>query len=145
MLETEGLGLIVFSPLAGGYLTGKYRGGGTDGRRATIHFPPVEEGRGEGVLAVMDRVAATHGVSMEAVAIAWLRQQPAVTSVITGVKDVSQLEANLKSVDVTLSDVELKALGEAGAPMPEYPGWMIAQGSAGRAALLATGEMLMSH
>jgi aryl-alcohol dehydrogenase-like predicted oxidoreductase len=145
MLEEEGLGLIVFSPLAGGYLTGKYRDGGTDGRRATIQFPPVDEGRGEGVLAAMDKVAATHGVSMEAVAIAWLRQQRAVTSVITGVKSVDQLEANLKSVDVTLSDAELKALSEAGAPVPEYPGWMIAQGSAGRASLLATGTMLAAH
>lgn len=145
MLEAEGLGLIVFSPLAGGYLTGKYRNGGANGRRATIQFPPVDEGRGEGVLAAMDRVAATHGVSMEAVAIAWLRQQRAVTSVITGVKSVDQLEANLKAVDVTLTDADLSALGEAGAPIPEYPGWMIAQGSAGRASLLATGMMPPAH
>lgn len=145
MLEAEGLGLIVFSPLAGGYLTGKYRNGGANGRRATIQFPPVDEGRGEGVLATMDRVAATHGVSMEAVAIAWLRQQRAVTSVITGVKSADQLEANLKAVDVTLTDADLSALGEAGAPVPEYPGWMIAQGSAGRASLLATGTMPPAH
>jgi aryl-alcohol dehydrogenase-like predicted oxidoreductase len=145
MLEAEGLGLIVFSPLAGGYLTGKYRDGGTDGRRATIQFPPVDEGRGEGVLDAMDKIAAAHSVSMEAVAIAWLRQQRVVTSVITGVKNVDQLEANLKAVDVKLSDTELKALGEVGAPAPEYPGWMIAQGSAGRAALLAMGEVPAGH
>lgn len=79
-LDHHGLGLIAFSPLAGGYLTGKYRGGGNGegggGRRETIPFPPVDGARGAKLLDAMDPIAAAHGTSLEAVALAWLRQQP---------------------------------------------------------------------
>jgi aryl-alcohol dehydrogenase-like predicted oxidoreductase len=88
----------------------------------------------------MDPIAASHGATLEAVALAWLRQQRVVTSTIVGVKSVEQLEANLKSVDVMLSDSEIKALNEIGMPAMEYPGWMLAQ-SAPRAQLLATGKL----
>jgi len=145
MLDAHGLGLIVFSPLAGGYLTGKYRDSEAGGRRSTIAFPPVDEDRGAHVLTVMDGIAARHDATHEAIAIAWLRQQPAVTSIITGVKSAEQLSANLKASDVTLSDEEMKALGDAATLAMEYPGWMLAQGSAGRAALLATGAMPTGH
>ena len=141
MLDAHDLGLIVFSPLAGGYLTGKYRDGAAGGRRATIAFPPVDEARGAPVLDAMDAIAARHGATHEAIELAWLRQQPAVTSIITGVKSADQLAANLKAVDVTLSADEMKALGDAAPLSMEYPGWMLAQASAGRAALLATGRM----
>lgn len=140
MLGAHGMGLIVFSPLAGGFLTGKYRDGANGGRRATIPFPPVDEARGSKILDAMNPIAAAHGAALEAVAIAWLRQQKLVTSTIVGVKSVEQLEANLKSVDVTLSDEEIKALNEIGTPAMEYPGWMLAQ-SAPRAELLATGKL----
>ncbi|TCM07443.1 aldo/keto reductase [Sphingomonas sp. PP-CC-3G-468] len=140
MLDAHGMGLIVFSPLAGGFLTGKYRDGADGGRRATIPFPPVDEERGTKVLDALDPIAAAHGTTLEAVAIAWLRQQKAVTSIIMGVKSVEQLEANLKAVDVTLTDEEMKTLNEIGAPAMEYPGWMLAQ-SAPRAELLATGRL----
>ncbi len=76
MLESEGLGLIAFSPLAGGYLTGKYRDGNGSGRRATIQFPPVDETRGAQLLSVMDDIATQKGVSMEAIALAWISHQP---------------------------------------------------------------------
>lgn len=93
----------------------------------------------------MDAIAARHNTTHEAIALAWLRQQPAVTSIITGVKSADQLTANLTAVEVALSEEEMKAPGEA-APLPvEYPGWMLAQGSAARAALLATGTMQTSH
>ena len=81
----------------------------------------------------------------QAIALAWLRQQPAVTSIITGVKSAEQLSANLKAIDVTLSAEELNALGDAAPLSMEYPGWMLAQGSAARAALLATGAMPIGH
>ncbi|MCV4263739.1 aldo/keto reductase [Pseudomonas capsici] len=139
MLESEGVGLIAYSPLAGGYLTGKYRDGASTGRRATIQFPPVDEGRGRHVLSAMDPVAAAHGVSMETVALAWLRQQPVVTSIVLGLRSLDQLDANLAAIDLKLSDEELKTLAEASALPSEYPGWMIANGSAARRALLETG------
>jgi aryl-alcohol dehydrogenase-like predicted oxidoreductase len=144
MIEAHGLGLIVFSPLAGGYLTGKYRNN-TDGRRATIPFPPVDEARGIKVLEVMDGIAGEHGTTLEAVALAWLRQNPSVTSIITGVKSVEQLNANLAAVDVALTDPEIAALNDVGAIAPEYPGWMLAQGSAARASIMNTGVLPIAH
>lgn len=139
MLEHHGLGLIAFSPLAGGYLTGKYRYGKDGGRRETIPFPPVDETRGAKLLDAMDPIAASHDTTLEAVALAWLRRQPTIASIITGVKSVEQLEANLKAVEIELSNAELETLSGIGRPNLEYPGWMLAQGSAARAALLATG------
>lgn len=141
MLEHHGLGLIAYSPLAGGYLTGKYREGAEGGRRHTVPFPPVDETRGAKVLDAMDWVAAAHDSSLEAVALAWLRQQPGVASIITGVKSVEQLDANLQAIALELSDDDRKTLGRVGAPNMEYPGWMLAQGSAARATLLATGAL----
>lgn len=141
MLEAAGLGLVAFSPLAGGYLTGKYRSGANAGRRATVPFPPVDDARGTAVLAAMDGVVEAHGATHEAIALAWLRQQRGVASIIVGVKSMDQLDANLASLDVTLCPSELATLGEAGALATEYPGWMLAQSSASRAGLLRTGEV----
>ena len=140
-LEHHGLGLIAFSPLAGGYLTGKYRQGTDGGRRETIPFPPVDETRGAKLLDAMDPIAAAHGTSMEAIALAWLRTQPSVTSIITGVKSVEQLDANLSAVSIDLTADEIETLSGMAGPSPEYPGWMLAQGSAARTALLATGAL----
>lgn len=140
MLMSEALSMIVFSPLAGGYLTGKYRDGKQSGRRSTIQFPPVDEGRGTSVLEAMDAISGVHRVSMEAVALAWLGHQPAVTSIVLGVTRVEQLEANLACTEVELSAEELAQLDKASALPMEYPGWMIANGSAERQALMDTGR-----
>jgi aryl-alcohol dehydrogenase-like predicted oxidoreductase len=145
MLQAEGMGMLVYSPLAGGYLTGKYRDGKNEGRRATVQFPPVDEERGARLLPVIDAIAAAYGTSMEAVALAWLRQQPAVTSITLGVKRVEQLDANLAAVDLTLHADELQKLADACAPTPEYPGWMLAYSSAARQALLDTGRLPTPH
>lgn len=139
MLVSEALSMIVFSPLAGGYLTGKYRDGKQSGRRSTIQFPPVDEGRGTSVLEAMDAISGAHGVSMEAVALAWLRHQPEVTSIVLGVTRVEQLEANLACTEVELSVEELAQLDKASALPMEYPGWMIANDSTERQALMDTG------
>lgn len=121
-----------FSPLAGGYLTGKYRQGTDGGRRETIPFPPVDETRGAKLLDAMDPIAAAHGTSLEAVALAWLRTHPSVTSIITGVRSVAQLDANLSAVSIDLTADEIETLSCMAGPSPEYPGWMLAQGSAAR-------------
>ncbi|MGU3422793.1 aldo/keto reductase [Methylobacterium sp. D54C] len=141
MLEHHGLSLIAFSPLAGGYLTGKYRGGGDEGRRKTIPFPPVDEARGAKLLDAMEPIATAHETSLEAVALAWLRRQRSVASIITGVKSVEQLDANLKAIAVELTGDEMETLSAVAGPNPEYPGWMLAQGSAARATLLVTGSL----
>ena len=136
MLREEGLGLMVWSPLAGGFLSGKYSGdgeGGEKGRRDTRAFPPVDEARGRAVVDAMRPIAAAHDRSVAQVALAWLLHQPAVTSVIMGAKRPDQLADNLGAADLFLSADELKALDEASALPAEYPGWMFAvQGQARR-------------
>jgi aryl-alcohol dehydrogenase-like predicted oxidoreductase len=125
MMRAEGLGLMVWSPLAGGYLSGKYREGG-EGRRSERAFPPVDEARGNAVLDAMAPIAARHGVSVARIALAWLLHQPHVTSVIVGAKRPDQLDDNLGAVEVALSADELKTLDEASRLPAEYPGWMLA-------------------
>ena len=125
MMESEGVGLLVWSPLAGGYLSGKYRGDSKDGRRAEFDFPPVDMDRGDKMLDAMEPIAKAHGVSMARIALAWLLHQDHVTSVIMGAKRMDQLEDNLGAADVELSDDELAALEKASRLSREYPGWML--------------------
>jgi aryl-alcohol dehydrogenase-like predicted oxidoreductase len=127
MLKSEGLGLMVWSPLAGGFLSGKYSGGvaAEDSRRAKFNFPPVDLARGDAVIAVLREVAAAKGVSVAQVALSWLLHQPHVTSVILGAKRPEQLGDNLKAAEVTLSTEDLSALDAASRLPAEYPGWML--------------------
>jgi len=126
MLKSEGLGLMVWSPLAGGLLSGKYVKGGAEAgsRRQSFDFPPVDRARADIVIDAMRPIAAAKEVSVAQVALAWLLHQPQVTSVIVGAKRPDQLADNIAAAKVTLSADELKALGEASALPAEYPGWM---------------------
>jgi aryl-alcohol dehydrogenase-like predicted oxidoreductase len=137
MMQSEGLGLMVWSPLAGGYLSGKYRGGkDAQGRRASFDFPPVDTARGDKVIEAMEPIAKAHDVSIATIALAWLLHQQAVTSVIIGAKRADQLADNLAAVDVELSADELKTLDEVSKLPAEYPGWMFALQGAYRARML---------
>ena len=126
MLESEGVGLMVWSPLAGGLLSGKYSKGDAEAgsRRQTFDFPPVNRERADVVIAAMRPVAESRGVSVAQVALAWLLHQPQVTSVIVGAKRPDQLADNVGATRLELGADELKALGEASALPAEYPGWM---------------------
>jgi aryl-alcohol dehydrogenase-like predicted oxidoreductase len=125
MLKSEQVGLMVWSPLAGGLLSGKYDGANaSDGRRANIDFPPVDRTRADAVIAAMRSIAEAHKCTMAQVALAWLLHQPVVTSVIVGAKRPEQLRENIGAVDVTLTDADLNALNAVSALPPEYPGWM---------------------
>jgi aryl-alcohol dehydrogenase-like predicted oxidoreductase len=131
MLRSEGLGLMVWSPLAGGLLSGKYRAGEGAGnsaeagsRRQSFDFPPVNRERADVVIDKMRPIAQAKGVSVARVALAWLLHQPQVTSVIIGAKRPDQLADNLAATTVTLTADELKTLGDASALPAEYPGWM---------------------
>jgi aryl-alcohol dehydrogenase-like predicted oxidoreductase len=125
MLRSEGLGLMVWSPLAGGLLSGKYQGGAEAGsRRQAFDFPPVDRGRADKVIDAMRPIAQAKGVSVAQVALAWLLHQPPVTSVIVGARRPDQLADNIASTKVTLSAEELTTLGDASALPAEYPGWM---------------------
>lgn len=125
MLQSEGLGLMVWSPLAGGYLSGKYREEGAEGRRATRQFPPVDEARGNAVLDAMAPIAQAHGVSVARIALAWLLHQPVVTSVIVGAKRREQLDDNLAAAQIVLSAEDLATLDSVSKLPGEYPGWML--------------------
>jgi aryl-alcohol dehydrogenase-like predicted oxidoreductase len=127
MSREEGLGVLTWSPLAGGYVSGKYRAGSPEvGRRNHFDFPQVSP-RAEEALAVLEDVARERGVSMARVALAWLRQQPGVTSVIVGVRDTTQLADDLGAADLQLTHEELSRLGEPTRPELPYPQWMIAR------------------
>ena len=126
MLEAEGLGLMVWSPLAGGFLSGKYRRGQEgEGRRASFDFPPVDKDKGYDAVEVMDDIAASHGATVPQVALAWLLAKPAVSTVIIGARKLSQLQDNLGASDVRLSEDDIARLDAAYAPPMQYPGWML--------------------
>ncbi len=128
MLRSEGVGLMVWSPLAGGLLSGKYaRDGSTkgDGRRAQFDFPPVEKERAFDVIDAMRPIAEAHGVSVAQVALAWLLHQSTVTSVIVGAKRVEQLDDNIAATKMVLTVEQLAILDEVSRLPSEYPGWMM--------------------
>ena len=127
MLKSEGVGLMVWSPLAGGLLSGKYgrdQRGEEGSRRTTFDFPPVNRDRAYDCIDAMRPIAQAHGVSVAQVALAWLLHQPQVTSVIVGAKRPEQLADNLAATKVALSAAELAALDEVSRLPAEYPGWM---------------------
>ncbi len=140
MLESEGIGLLVWSPLAGGFLSGKYsreQQGEENSRRNTFAFPPVEMERGYAIIDTLKEMAAAKNASVAQLAVAWLLHQPTVSSVILGTKKISQLEDNLGAVDVAFTEDELKRLDEVSRLPAEYPGWMLEMWSGARAKQLA--------
>ncbi|WP_039055102.1 aldo/keto reductase [Enterobacter sp. Bisph1] len=127
MMQSEGVGLMVWSPLAGGLLSGKYDREGqsqTGGRRLAFDFPPVNKDRAFDCVDVMRVIADDKGVSVAQIALAWLLHQQAVTSVIIGAKRPEQLDENIAATAIRLSDEELRQLDEVSALPREYPGWM---------------------
>ncbi len=117
-----GLGVMVWSPLAGGFLSGKYTGEGTaEGRRAAFNFPPVDLEQGDRIVEALRDIGAAHDASPARVALAWLLHQDGVTSVIVGARKLEQLEDNLAAVDLELSADELSRLDEVSRLKPEYP------------------------
>ncbi|WP_068874351.1 MULTISPECIES: aldo/keto reductase [unclassified Phenylobacterium] len=126
-LRAERLGLLVWSPLAGGLLGGKFgrdRKAPDGSRRATFDFPPVAMERAYAAIDVMERMAAERGVSVARVALAWLLHQPQVTSVIVGAKRIDQLDDSVGATEVALTEADLAELNAVTTLPPEYPMWM---------------------
>ncbi len=135
LMLDQGLGLLVWSPLAGGLLTGKFSRdaqGPEEARRTKFDFPPVNRDRAFNVVDVMKEIAETHKVSVTQIALAWLLHQPVVTSVIIGAKNLDQLNDNLQSPEVKLSSEEMERLNAPSALAPEYPAWMVERQGADR-------------
>ena len=123
----QGLGIMVWSPLAGGLLSGKFsenEKGPAGARRSGFDFPPVDRARAFRCVDAMRPIAKAHGVSVARVALAWLLHQPAVATIIVGAKTKEQLADNIAATDLRLSESELKTLDEASRLPAEYPGWM---------------------
>jgi aryl-alcohol dehydrogenase-like predicted oxidoreductase len=128
LLESEKVGLLVWSPLAGGLLSGKFsrtKQNAADSRRNDYDFPIVDKERTWRILDVMAPIAKAHGCTPARVSLAWLLAKPVVTSVIIGAKRLDQLRDNLASVELTLTADELRELDQVSALPPEYPGWVL--------------------
>jgi len=126
-LQANNLGLMVWSPLASGFLSGKYRrenAEAAEGRRAKFPFPPVDLETGYAVVDKMAEIAAQHEASVAQIALAWLLAKPYVSSIIVSASKMHQLEDNLGAVDVSLSPGEVAALDEITTTPPPYPVWM---------------------
>jgi aryl-alcohol dehydrogenase-like predicted oxidoreductase len=128
LLESEKVGLLVWSPLAGGLLSGKFNRTNqkaADSRRAEYDFPLVDKERAWNILDVMAPIAKAHGCSPARLSIAWLLAKPVVTSVIIGAKRLDQLQDNLAAAELILTQDELRQLDEVSVLPPEYPGWVL--------------------
>lgn len=128
LCREEGLGLLTWSPLAGGFLSGKYRRDKEEpegARRTDYDFPPVDKEKAYDVVEVMDEIAENKGASVPQVALAWLLHREGVTSVLIGAKKMSQLKDNLGAAEISLTADELARISEVTQPHPIYPNWMI--------------------
>lgn len=139
LANDQRLAILPWSPLAGGFLTGKFsrEGKSPEGaRRSSFDFPPIDRERAFRIIDAVRPIAEAHDASVARVALAWLLHQPAVTSVIIGAKTREQLLDNLAATELRLTTEELAALGSVSALPPEYPGWMLERMSADRAAMI---------
>lgn len=135
MALNEGISIMPWSPLAGGFLSGKYTRENEvagDSRRDSFDFPPINKEKAYDIIDVMGYIANNHQVSVATVALNWVIRQPAVTSTIIGAKNLKQLHDNLDAVDLQLSDEEMQQLNEISALPTEYPGWMVTRQLQGR-------------
>jgi aryl-alcohol dehydrogenase-like predicted oxidoreductase len=135
----EGLALLPWSPLAGGFLTGKYRRDQAEkpegSRFATSkfgEFPPIDKELGFKAVEAMIPMAERLGTTPTTLAIKWLLAKPAVTSVIIGLRRLEQLKANLAATTIDVPAADLASLDDLTAPPEAYPGWMIRRQSAYR-------------
>ncbi len=136
LLQDQKLGLMVWSPLAGGLLSGKYKGADDKGpegaRRSTFDFPLVDKDRAFRCVDAMRPIAQQRQVSVAQIALAWLLSKPFVSTVIIGAKSMDQLRDNIAATRVELNEDELKRLDEVSRLPAEYPGWMLAHQSQAR-------------
>ncbi|MEI6142004.1 MAG: aldo/keto reductase [Mariniphaga sp.] len=135
MSISEGIGIMPWSPLAGGFLSGKFTRNNEiagDSRRDAFNFPPVNKEKAYDIIDVLIRIGLKYQVSAAQIALAWLLVQPGVTSVIIGAKREDQLIDNLGAVNIKLTEDELHELDQISAIEQEYPGWMVNRQSQGR-------------
>lgn len=126
VIKDQNMGLLIWSPLAGGFLSGKYtrdNQGNTDDRHTKFAFPPVDKEKSYLILDVLQEIAEKRETTVASIALAWVLNQQAVTSVIIGAKRPDQLQANLEASGIILNEDELSRLDEVSRLPIEYPAW----------------------
>ena len=129
-LEDAGIGMMVWSPLAGGFLTGKYtreNPQGDGGRLTGFDMLPYDREKGHTVVDKLREIAKVHNASPAQIALAWLLRKPSVASILIGANKIAQLDDNLGAISVALSDEQMTQLDELTAPAPLYPHWFSAR------------------
>jgi len=135
MALSEGIGIMPWSPLAGGFLSGKFTRNNEvagNSRRDAFDFPPINKTKAYDIIDVMAEIGKHHNVSVATVALNWVIKQPAVTSTIIGAKTLEQLKNNISAVNLQLTAEDMQQLNEVSALAPEYPGWMVNRQLQGR-------------
>ncbi len=135
MAQSENIGIMPWSPLAGGFLSGKFTRNNEvagDSRRDAFDFPPINKAKAYDLIDLMDNIGKKHNVTVANVALNWVIRQPGVTSTIIGAKNLIQLNDNISAVELQLTAEELQQLNDASALAPEYPGWMVTRQAMGR-------------
>lgn len=135
LAKDQDLAVMPWSPLAGGFLSGKYTRSNSvadDSRRMVFDFPPVNKEKAYDMIDVMAEIASEHGKTVAEVALAWVRQQPGITSTIIGAKRPEQLQHNIRSTELELTADNLQRIAEISALPAEYPGWMVERQTADR-------------
>jgi aryl-alcohol dehydrogenase-like predicted oxidoreductase len=135
MAESEGLAMMPWSPLAGGFMSGKFtrnKQKAGDSRRDNLDFPPINKEKAYDIIDLMLEIGKENNVSAAQVALAWLLSKPAVTSIIIGAKKPEQLTDNIAATTLKLTGDELKKLDDVSALTSEYPGWMMERQQMGR-------------
>jgi aryl-alcohol dehydrogenase-like predicted oxidoreductase len=130
-LEANGLGLMVWSPLASGFLAGKYtreNPAPEASRRSKFDFPPIDSEKGYEVVAKLQEISEKIGATIPQIAIAWVLSKPFVSSVIIGANNTSQLEDNLGAADLNLEQEDIRILDDLSTIPVPYPAWMQAMG-----------------
>jgi aryl-alcohol dehydrogenase-like predicted oxidoreductase len=136
LAKEDNLAILPWSPLAGGFFSGKFERNGkgpADARRAVFDFPPVDKERGFDIIDALKKIGVAHDASVARVALAWMLHKPFITSVIVGARNPAQLTDNIAAAQVKLSAEEMKTLDDISALKPEYPAWMLARQGADRA------------
>ena len=135
MATSENIGIMPWSPLAGGFLSGKFTRHNAvagDSRRDAYDFPPINKEKAYDLIDLMAEIGNNHKASVATVALNWVIRQPGMTSTIIGAKNLLQLNDNIASVHLQLTNDELQRLNDASALTPEYPGWMVSRQAGGR-------------
>lgn len=135
MALSEGIGIMPWSPLAGGFLSGKFTRGNSiagESRRDTFDFPPIDKVKAYDIIDVMNRIGKNYNASVARVALAWMLTKPGVTSIIIGAKKEDQLIDNIECTGLKLSEEELRELESISALASEYPAWMVNRQMTGR-------------